>query len=173
MLKENHQGRDVLRDVLMMWVSAGITAGQMAWRRWDGVGSSGQVVGWLKIMSSEISASESEEKDVNECMFAGKMCLTDPAVENYALMVWHNLNFINKNVAKSSTVRVDQEGGERRREENVLKCMQKLDELLFLLWYYVILTVEALSEKEERSDWYTLRSVGFLICARPFRQPWA
>ncbi len=38
-------------------------------------------------MSSETSASESEEKDVNECMFAGKMCLTDPAVENYALMV--------------------------------------------------------------------------------------
>ncbi len=38
-------------------------------------------------MGLETSASESEEKDVNECMFAGKMCLTDCGVENYALMV--------------------------------------------------------------------------------------
>ncbi len=38
-------------------------------------------------MSLETSASESEEKDVNECMFAGKMCLTDCGVENCALMV--------------------------------------------------------------------------------------
>ncbi len=31
-------------------------------------------------MSLETSASESEEKDENECMFAGKMCLTDCGV---------------------------------------------------------------------------------------------
>ncbi len=56
-----------------MWVSAGTTAGEMAWRRWDGIGSSGQVVGWLERMSLETSASENGENDVNECMFAGKI----------------------------------------------------------------------------------------------------
>ncbi len=55
-------------------------------------------------MSLETSASESEEKDVNECMFDGKMCLTDCGVEICALMV---LIFLMNNVAKSSAVRVD------------------------------------------------------------------
>ncbi len=84
----NAEGKTpVWRDVLMMWVSVGTTAGEMAWRKWDGIGSSGQVVGWLERMSLETSSSESEEKDVNECMFAGKMCLTDCGEENCALMV--------------------------------------------------------------------------------------
>ncbi len=52
------------------------------------------------------SASESEEKEVNECVFAGKMCLTDCGVESCALMV---LIVLMKNV-KSSAVLVD-EGG--------------------------------------------------------------
>ncbi len=33
-------------------------------------------------MSLETSALESGEKDMNECIFAGKMCLTDYGVEN-------------------------------------------------------------------------------------------
>ncbi len=37
-------------------------------------------------MSLETSASESEEKDVNEYMFADKMCLTVCVLENCALM---------------------------------------------------------------------------------------
>ncbi len=42
----------------------------------------------IRKMSLETSsASESEEKDVNECMFAGKMSLTDCGVGNCALMV--------------------------------------------------------------------------------------
>ncbi len=49
-------------------------------------------------MSLETSASESEEKDVNKCMFAGKWCLTDCGMENCALMV---LIVLMKNVAKS------------------------------------------------------------------------
>ncbi len=65
---------------------------EMAWRRWDGIGSSRQVVGWLERMSLETSASETKEKDVNECMFAGKMCLTDCGVENCAVMVLILLN---------------------------------------------------------------------------------
>ena len=59
-------------------------------------------------MSLETSASESEEKDVNDCMFASEMCLTDCGVENCALMF---LIILIKNVAKSSAV-VDDEGGE-------------------------------------------------------------
>ncbi len=75
-------------------------------------------------MSLETSASESEEKDVNECMFAGKMCLTVCGVENCALMV---LILLMKNVAKSLAVRVDEGRGEggQRREENVLKSMRE------------------------------------------------
>ncbi len=81
----------------------------------------------------ETSASESGEKDVNECMFAGKMCLTDCGVENCALMV---LILLMKNMAMSSAVRVDEGGGGggQRSEENILKSMQELDELLILLW---------------------------------------
>ncbi len=80
------------------------------------------------MMSLETSASESEEKDVNECMFAGKMCLTVCGVENCAVMF---VILLMKNVAKSSAVRVD-EGGGQRREENVLKSMRELVELLIL-----------------------------------------
>ncbi len=78
-------------------------------------------------MSLETSASKSGEKDVNECMFAGKMCLTDCGEENCALML---LIVLMKNVAKSSAVRVD---GGQRSEEHVLKSMRELDELLILL----------------------------------------
>ncbi len=55
----------------------------------------------IKLTSSRMktSASESEEKDVNECM----LCLTDCAVENCALMV---LILLKKNLAKLSAVRV-------------------------------------------------------------------
>ncbi len=108
----------------------------------------------------ETSASESEEKDVSEYMFACKMCLTDCGVENHTLMV---LILLMKNVAKSSAVRVDEGegGGWQKGEGKVLKGMQELDESLLLLWKYVFLAVETLAEKEERSDWYTLRSVGF------------
>ncbi len=73
-------------------------------------------------MNLETSVSESEEKDVNECMFAGKMCLIDCGVENCTLMV---LILLMKNVAKSSAVRVDEwgGGGGQMREENVLKFL--------------------------------------------------
>ncbi len=46
----------------------------------------------------------SGEKDVNECMFAGKMCLTVCGMEICAL----RFEIVSmKNVAKSSAVRVD------------------------------------------------------------------
>ncbi len=59
-------------------------------------------------MSLETSDSESGEKDVNECMFAGKMCLTVYGVENCALMV---VILLMKNMAKSLAVRVYEGGG--------------------------------------------------------------
>ncbi len=82
-------------------------------------------------MSLEISASESGEKYVNEFMFAGKMCFTDCGVENCAVRF---AILLMKNVPKSSAVRVDEGGGEgrQRREENVLKSMRELGELLIL-----------------------------------------
>ncbi len=52
-------------------------------------------------MRLETSASESGEKDVNECMFAGKMCLTVCGVENCAVRF---VILLMKNVAKSSAV---------------------------------------------------------------------
>ncbi len=69
-------------------------------------------------MSLETSASENEEKDVNECMFAGKMCLTDCGVENCALMV---LILLMKNVAKSSAVRVDKGVGRTKEQRKCFK----------------------------------------------------
>ncbi len=80
-------------------------------------------------MLLETSASESGEKDVNECMFAGKRCLTVCGVENCAVRF---VILLMKNVAKSSAVRVDEGGvgGGQRRVENVLKSMRELGELL-------------------------------------------
>ncbi len=82
-------------------------------------------------MSLEISASESGEKYVNEFIFAGKMFLTDCGVENCAVRF---VILLMKNVPKSSAVRVDEGGGGggQRREENVLKSMRELGELLIL-----------------------------------------
>ncbi len=41
-------GRCLYRDVLMMCVSAGKSVGEIAWRRCEGIGSRGHVVGWLE-----------------------------------------------------------------------------------------------------------------------------
>ncbi len=68
-------------------------------------------------MSLETSASENEEKDVNECMFAGKMCLTDCGVENCALMIFI---LLMKNVAKSSAVRVDKGVGRTKEQRRIV-----------------------------------------------------
>lgn len=41
----------VEREELMMWVRAETTYGEIACSRWVGMGSTGQVVGWLEAMS--------------------------------------------------------------------------------------------------------------------------
>ncbi len=64
-------------------------------------------LGWMSTSETRLVAVE-EVEDKNECMFAGKMCLTDCGVENCALMV---LILVMKNVAKSSGIRVYEGGG--------------------------------------------------------------
>ncbi len=73
---------------------------------------------------------------MNECVFAGKMCLTDCGVDNCALV----LILLMKNVAKSSAVRVDEGGGGggQRREENVLKSMRELSRAHTAIFFKVL-----------------------------------
>ncbi len=47
----------VRRDVFIMCVSAGKSVGEIAWRRCEGIGSRGHVVGWLERRSLDTSAS--------------------------------------------------------------------------------------------------------------------
>ncbi len=47
------------RDVLIMCVSAGKSVGEIAWRRCEGIGSRGHVVGWLERRSLDTSSSVS------------------------------------------------------------------------------------------------------------------
>ncbi len=52
----------VRRDVLMVCVSAGKSVGEIAWRRCEGIGPRGQVVGWLE-RSLDTSASVRGQKE--------------------------------------------------------------------------------------------------------------
>ncbi len=51
------------RDVLIMCVSAGRSVGEIAWRRCEGIGSRGHVVGWLERRSLDTSASVRGQKE--------------------------------------------------------------------------------------------------------------
>ncbi len=48
----------VRRDVLMMCVSAGKSVGEIAWRRCEGIGSRGHVVGWLERRSLDTEGED-------------------------------------------------------------------------------------------------------------------
>ncbi len=102
-------------------------------------------------MSLETSVSERGEKEVRDCVFVVIKLLLVCGVRNWSLMVF--VLFVKK-VAKSSAVRVDEGGGGggQRREEKVLKSARESEQLLILLWKYVILAVETFAEKEERCD---------------------
>ncbi len=52
----------VRRDVLIMCVSAGKSAGEIAWRRCEGIGSRGHVVGWMERRSLDTSGSVKGQK---------------------------------------------------------------------------------------------------------------
>ncbi len=79
-------------------------------------------------MSLETSVSERGEKEVRYCVFVVMKLLLVCGVRNWSLMV-----FVYCEVAKSSAVRVD-EGGGQRREEKVLKSARESEQLLILLW---------------------------------------
>ncbi len=53
----------VRRDVLIMCVSAGKSAGEIAWRRCEGIESRGHIVGWLERISLYTSASVRGQKE--------------------------------------------------------------------------------------------------------------
>lgn len=111
----------VVSKELMMWVRPGTTAGEITWRRWVEMGSSGQVVGWLEPMTLETSSSDRGEK-------AG-----DGGVENWLLMA---VVFFTKNDAKSSAVNSDEGvgAGGQRRAEKVFKSVRESGELLIFEW---------------------------------------
>ncbi len=48
--------------MLIMCVSAGKSVGEIAWRRFEGIGSRGHFVGWLERRSLDTSASVSGQK---------------------------------------------------------------------------------------------------------------
>ncbi len=50
-------------DVLIMCVSAGKSVEEIAWRRCEGIGSRGHVVGWLERRSLDTSASVRGQKE--------------------------------------------------------------------------------------------------------------
>ncbi len=54
----------VRRDVLIMCVSAGKSVGEIAWRRCEGIGSRGHVIGWLERRSLDTSASVKKKKNI-------------------------------------------------------------------------------------------------------------
>ncbi len=53
----------VRRDELMMCVSAGKSVGEIAWRKFEGIGSKGHVVGWLERRSLDTSVSVRGQKE--------------------------------------------------------------------------------------------------------------
>ncbi len=104
----------------MMCVSAGKSEGEIAWRRYEGIGSRGHVVWWLERRCLDTSASVRGQKakrgvlaiDVVGLSFC--MC----GAENWLLI---ELVLFVKKVAKSSSVNevVGGGGGGQRRELNV------------------------------------------------------
>ncbi len=151
----------VRRDVLIMCVSAGKSVGEIAWRRWEGIGSRGHVVGWLERRSLDTSDSVRGQKEkmgvwaVDVVGWRSCVC----GGENWLLIV---LVLSVKKVAKSSAVIevVGGGGGGQRRELNVLKRLRMSGALLILLWKCEDLAVWTSVEKDESKDWYLVRSDG-------------
>ncbi len=100
----------VRRDVLMMCVSAGKSEGTIAWRRCEGFGSRGHVVGWLERRSLDTSASVRGQKEkraglaIDVVGLSFCMC----GAENWLLI---ELVLFVKKVAKSSAVKEVVGGG--------------------------------------------------------------
>ncbi len=89
------------RDVLIMCVSAGKSVGEIAWRRCEGIGSRGYVVGWLEMRSLDTSASVRGQRGVLAMDVVGlSSCMC--GAKNWLFI---DLVLFVKNVAKSSAVK--------------------------------------------------------------------
>ncbi len=137
----------------MMCVSAGKSAGEIAWRRCVGIGSRGHVVVWLERRSLHTSASvrgQKEKRGVLSVDLVGlSSCLC--GAKNWLLI---DLVLFVKKVAKSSAVKevMGGGGGGQRRELIVLKRLRVSGALLILCWKYEILAVWTSAEKHESKD---------------------
>ncbi len=65
----------VRRDVLIMCVSAGKSAGEIAWRRCEGIGSRGHVVGWLERRSLDFFRLSEGTEGEDGCLSSGSSWL--------------------------------------------------------------------------------------------------
>ncbi len=146
----------VRRDELMMCVSAAKSVGEIAWRRCEGIGSRGHVVGWPERRSLDTSVSVRGQKKkmvvLAVDMVGWKSCVC--VCENWLLMV---LVLSVKKVVQSSAVIevVEGGGGRQRRELNVLTRLRVSGALLILLWKNYDLAVWTSAEKDERIFWFT------------------
>ncbi len=136
----------------MMCVNAGKSEGEIAWRRCEGIGSRGHVVGWLDRRSLDTSASvrgQKAKRGVLAIYVVGlSSCIC--GAEN-SLMI--ELVLFVKKVTNSSAVKEVVGGGwGHRRELNVLKRLRVSDVLLILLWKYGALAVWTSAEKDESKD---------------------
>ncbi len=138
----------------MMCVSAGKSEGEIAWRRCEGIGSRGHVVGWLERRSLDTYASVRGQKAKREVLAIDVVGLISCMcwAENWLLI---ELVLFVKKVAKSSAIKeaVRGGGGGQRRELNVLKRLHVSDALLILMWKYEALAVWTSAEKDESKDW--------------------
>ncbi len=154
----------VRRDVLMMCVSAGKSVGEIAWRRCEGIGSRGHVVGWLERRSLDTAGpwrGQKAKRGVLAIDMAGlSSCMC--GAENWLLI---DLVLFVEKVAKSSTVKemVGGRGRGQKRELNVLKRLRVSDALLILLWKYEALALQQRKMKAETDRYLGLTDL--LICA--------
>ncbi len=99
----------------MMCVSAGKSVGEIDWRRCEGIGSRGHVVGWLERRNLDTSASMRGQKEKGGVLSVDVVGLSSCVcgAENWLLI---DLVFFVKKVAKSTAVREVVEGAEERVE---------------------------------------------------------
>ncbi len=125
----------VRRDVLIKWVSAGKSVGEIAWRKCDGIGSRGHVVGWLEGRSLDTSTSVRGQKE--------KMGVWPVDVVGWRSCVWRwklTTDCSSFVCEKSGKVISCYRSGGRwwRRTEEIIKCSEEI----MHVWRTVDLVVE-------------------------------
>ncbi len=151
----------VWRDVLIMCVSAGKSVGEIAWRRWEGIGSRGHVVGWLERRSLDTSTSVRGQKEKMGVLSSGCGWLEVLCVWSCEL-VTDCSSFVGEKSGK--VVSCYRSGGRWwRGTEERIKCSEEITHV----WSAVDLVVEVwgfgsvdFSRERQSKDWYLVRSDG-------------